>query len=125
VPEGERDTINDIELYFLPLKGHNSSVTKYADELERVKERLKAFYDGPDHKYKKHRWDMERARQAEYQLLADRLLRVVGGSIGERYDPNNPVLIGVGLGQFSTKSGLSSLHSTFLDFFIQKQIYFI
>ncbi|KAG9060844.1 hypothetical protein KI688_007913 [Linnemannia hyalina] len=63
---------------------------------------------------------MERARQYEYQLLADRLLGIVGGSIGRRYDPANPVLIGVGLGKFSIKSGLSSLDSTFLSFFVQK-----
>ncbi|KAG9071275.1 hypothetical protein KI688_008821 [Linnemannia hyalina] len=63
---------------------------------------------------------MERARQYEYQLLADRLLGIVGGSIGRRYDPVNPVLIGVGLGKFSIRSGLSSLDSTFLSFFVQK-----
>ncbi|KAG9062117.1 hypothetical protein KI688_006843 [Linnemannia hyalina] len=112
VPEGERDSISDIE-------GQDSIVINYVEELKRVEKRLKTFYGGLDHKYKNHRWDMERARQAEYQLTADQLLRTVGGSIGQRYDPCNPVLIGVGLGKFSTKSSLSSLHSTFLDYCIR------
>jgi hypothetical protein len=56
----------------------------------------------------------------EFQLIADQLLKIVGGGIGFRYDPSKPVLIGVGLGQFSTSSGLSSLHSSFLTYFIQK-----
>jgi hypothetical protein len=63
---------------------------------------------------------MERARQYEYQLLADRLLGIVGGSIGLRYDPANPVLIAVGLGKFLIRSGLSSLDSTFFSYFVQK-----
>ncbi|KAG0274828.1 hypothetical protein BGZ96_004069 [Linnemannia gamsii] len=117
--EGE-ETISEIETGLPPLKGEGASVINYSAELKRVEEKLLEFYGGRDNLYKRHKWDMERARQYEYQLLADRLLGVVGGSIGCRYDPANPVVIGVGLGKFSIKSGLSSLDSTFLSFFIQK-----
>ncbi|KAF9130560.1 hypothetical protein BG015_003986 [Linnemannia schmuckeri] len=71
--------------------------------------------------YKKHDWDLERAKHAEYQILAEGLLNVVG-SLGRRIEDNkdkDPILIGVGLGQFSSNSKLSSLHSTFLSYFIR------
>ncbi|KAG0074291.1 hypothetical protein BGZ92_003447 [Podila epicladia] len=61
---------------------------------------------------------MERAKQAEYQAIATSLLSIVGGSIGQHRDPANPVLIGVGLGQFKSIGRLTSLHSSFLDYFI-------
>ncbi|OAQ22580.1 hypothetical protein K457DRAFT_295811 [Linnemannia elongata AG-77] len=66
---------------------------------------------------------MRRARQAEYQAIAESLLGIVGGSLGRRVEDNkstDPILIGVGLGQFASKSRLSSLHSTFLSYFVQK-----
>lgn len=75
-------------------------------------------YNGQDHNYKKHHWDMKQARHMEYQLIADRLLKFVGGGLGIRSNPLNPVIIGVGLGKFGTKSGLSPLHSSFLSYFI-------
>lgn len=62
---------------------------------------------------------MEHARFIEYQVITDQLFNIVGGSSGCQRDPLNHVLIAVGLGQFSTKSGLSSLHSTFLKYFVQ------
>ncbi|KAF9382477.1 hypothetical protein CPC16_009322 [Podila verticillata] len=116
----EQETIAGIETGLPPLKGEGASVINYTAELRRVEERLLEFYVGRDHLYKRHKWDMERARQYEYQLLADRLFGIVGGSIGLVRDPENPVLIGVGLGKFSMRSGLSSLDSSFLSFFVQK-----
>ncbi|KAK3847075.1 MAG: hypothetical protein J3R72DRAFT_416918 [Linnemannia gamsii] len=85
-----------------------------------VEERLLEFYADRDHLQRWHQWDLERTRQYEYQLLADRLFGIVGGSIGTQRDLENPVLIGVGLGKFSMGSGLSSLDSSFLSFFVQK-----
>lgn len=63
---------------------------------------------------------MKRVRQYEYEIIADRLFRIVGGSIGRVRDPENHVLIGVGLGKFSMKNGFSSLDSSLLSFFIKK-----
>ncbi|KAG9320164.1 hypothetical protein KVV02_001784, partial [Mortierella alpina] len=60
----------------------------------------------------KHSWDSRRATEAKYAAAADQLLKMVGGSIGERGKYNN-VLFGNGLGKFSSTSGLTSLHSSF------------
>ncbi|KAG9061323.1 hypothetical protein KI688_007301 [Linnemannia hyalina] len=118
--DGQQVSISDIESRLPPLKGQGSSVINYVQELKRVEECLQKFYAGSGNLYKRQKWDMERARDYEYQLIANRLPGIVGGSLGERYDPSNPVLIGVGLGNFSITSGLSALNSTFLSYFIQK-----
>ena len=91
----------------------------YVEELKKVEARLLDFYTGNNHLYERHKWDMERARHAEYQAIANRLLGIMGGSIGRIKDDSVPVLIAIGLGQFGSKGRLSSLHSTFLKFFIQ------
>ncbi|KAG9067630.1 hypothetical protein KI688_012415 [Linnemannia hyalina] len=80
----EHRTIAGIETELPPLKGEGASVINYTAELRRIEERLLEFYAGPDQLYKRHKWDMKRARQYEYQLLANRLLGIVGGSIGPR-----------------------------------------
>jgi hypothetical protein len=117
--DGQQASISNIESRLPSLKGQGSSVFNYVQELERVEECLQNFYAGSGNQYKRHKWDMERARDYEYQLIADRLLGIVGGSFGRRYDPSNPVLIGVGLGEFSVRIGLPALNSTFLNYFIQ------
>ena len=119
-PDGEDESVHDIETRLPPLKGQRASVVNYVKELESVETRLLEFYSGSDNRYNRHVWDMQRARHIEFQLIADQLLKIVGGGIGLRYDPSKPALIGVGLGQFSTSSGLSSPHSSFLAYFIQK-----
>ncbi|OAQ27379.1 hypothetical protein K457DRAFT_33831 [Linnemannia elongata AG-77] len=121
-PEGEEESVAELESRLPPLRGQSGSVMNYVEELELVETRLKKFYAGDDNHYKKHAWDLERAKQAEYQALAERLLNVVGGSLGRRVEDNedkDPILFGVGLGQFSSNSKLSTLHSTFLSYFVQ------
>ncbi|KAF8927427.1 hypothetical protein BGZ47_002161, partial [Haplosporangium gracile] len=118
VPEGEQETIRDIETRSPPLKGPKASVMNYVKELERIEERLKAFCNGQNHNYKRRQWDMERARHMEYQLLAGRLLKIVEGGLGIPSNPLNPVIIGVGLGKFGIQNGLSSLYSSFLSYLI-------
>ncbi|KAG0038024.1 hypothetical protein BGZ82_001267 [Podila clonocystis] len=120
VPDGEQESICDIESKLPPLKGQGASVIKYIQELEMAEKRLLEFYSGSEDQYKRHKWDMERARSFEFQVIADRLFNIVGGSSGCQRDLSNHVLIAVGLGQFSTKSGLSSLHSSFLGYFVPK-----
>jgi hypothetical protein len=93
-----------------------------------MEERLKSFYSGDDNRFKRHDWDMNRAKQVEYQLMAERLLNIVGRSLGRRIEENktqDPILIGVGLGQFSSNTRLSSLHSTFLSYLIKTVTLFI
>jgi len=119
VPEGESNSISDIETSLPPLRGPDASVIGYVDKLRQVEKGLQAFYDSPDLRYKRHQYDMQRAKHTEFQLLAERLLNIVGGSSGRLKDPQDAVLIGIGLGDFQGRSGLTSLHSTFLDYFIK------
>lgn len=119
VPSGESNSVATVESLLPPLKGPTASVCGYVEELGKVEARLQEFYSGNNNRFKKHQWDMERARKAEYQAIADRLLGAVGGSIGRKKEESDPVLIGIGLGQFNSNSRLSSLHSTFLDFFVR------
>ncbi|KAF9107457.1 hypothetical protein BGX29_006324 [Mortierella sp. GBA35] len=119
VPEGETKSIADIESALPPLRGDGSRVVKYTAEL-KGENRLLEFYNGDNNRYKRYQWDLRRARQEEYSAIANRLLSIVDGSIGRIKDKSDPVLIGVGLGQFDSRIRLSSLDSTFLLFFIQK-----
>ncbi|KAI7831144.1 hypothetical protein BC939DRAFT_221104 [Gamsiella multidivaricata] len=118
IPAGQSNSIADIESCLPPIRGPEASVTNYIEMLEQVEDRLLNFYNGNNNRLNKHTWDMKRAKHIEYQAIANSLLRIVGGSIGERCKDDNPVLIGVGLGQFGSSSRLSSLHSSFLSYFV-------
>ncbi|KAI1297002.1 hypothetical protein EDD11_007315 [Mortierella claussenii] len=121
IPEDEEESVADIESRLPPPKGQSASVINYLEELGLVETRLKNIYAGNDNRYKKHEWDLERAKHAEYQALAERLPNVVGGSLGRRIEDNkdkDSILSRVGLSQLSSNSKLSSLHSTFLSYFI-------
>ncbi|KAG0369561.1 hypothetical protein BGZ54_009622, partial [Gamsiella multidivaricata] len=109
-------SIEQIESQLPPLRGPEASVTNYVARLEQVEDQLMEFYNGNNNRFKKNTWDMERAKHIEYQAIANSLLKIVGGSIGERC--KSPVLIGVGLGDFRSSKRLSSLHGTFLSYFI-------
>jgi hypothetical protein len=60
--------------------------------------------------------------------MAERLLAIMDGSLGRRLEDNtdnDPILIGIGLGQFMSNSRLSSLHSSFLEYFIKVVSFFL
>ncbi|KAI7820375.1 hypothetical protein BC939DRAFT_457798, partial [Gamsiella multidivaricata] len=116
VPEGQPQSIEQIESQLPPLRGPEASVTNYVARLEQVEDQLMEFYNGNNNRFKKNTWDMERAKHIEYQAIANSLLKIVGGSIGERC--KSPVLIGVSLGDFRSSKRLPSLHGTFLSYFI-------
>jgi hypothetical protein len=99
----------------------------YVRELQHVEGRLKAFYAGDDHVFQRIQWDHARARQMEYQAMAEGLLGVVGGSLGGRLEDNyDDDLISDRdwLGQFMSNSRLSSIHSSFLEYFIKTASFF-
>ncbi|KAF9117406.1 hypothetical protein BGX30_005523, partial [Mortierella sp. GBA39] len=54
IPDGEQESVGNIETRLPALKGQGASVVDYLEELEKVEERLLAFYVGSDHKFKKH-----------------------------------------------------------------------
>jgi hypothetical protein len=75
------------------------------------------FYNKPA--IKKNAWNAQRAKDEEFRLVADRLLRMVGESTGAKRQDDNFVIIGIGLGEFKSNSGLSSLHTAFCSYFVR------
>ncbi|GJJ76335.1 hypothetical protein EMPS_10900 [Entomortierella parvispora] len=53
-------------------------------------------------------------------MVANRLLELVGGSLGAKQEDGNKVIIGIGLGQFSSSMRLTTLHSSFETYFVQQ-----
>ncbi|KAF9565978.1 hypothetical protein EC968_003977 [Mortierella alpina] len=119
IPERSSRSVSDIESSLPPLRGQQGSMEKYVAEVEQVQTTLDGFYRD-NQVFKKHQWDHSKAKEGEYAIITDRLLKMVGGAIGEKAKPGNPFIIAVGLGDFSSSSGLTSLHSSFKNFFVQK-----
>ncbi|KAK5814307.1 hypothetical protein F5H01DRAFT_22909 [Linnemannia elongata] len=113
-------SIRTIESSLPPLRGANASFVDHIACRKANKSHLDTFYNGKKFRHKKYKWMAKKARQREFERLADSLLRMVGGSIGERKKDDAKVVIGIGMGRFTSTSGLSSLHGTFESYFIQK-----
>ncbi|KAG9063007.1 hypothetical protein KI688_004607 [Linnemannia hyalina] len=64
-------------------------------------------------------WNAQLAKEQEFSLAAGRLLRMLGGSIGAKRQDDNFVIIGIGLGDFKSHYGLSSLHTAFCSYFVR------
>ncbi|KAF9580644.1 hypothetical protein BGW38_002624 [Lunasporangiospora selenospora] len=60
------------------LEGEKSATSDYSRERNR---------------FKRHKFEMKRAKQAEYLKIANRLLGIIGGSIDRHEDNTTPVLI--------------------------------
>ncbi|KAF9918725.1 hypothetical protein FBU30_011288 [Linnemannia zychae] len=104
------ESINQIETSLPARIGSNASIAEYIAAEQKVKDQLSDFYGSVV--LKKYLWNARKARDEEYRLIANRLLEMVGGSLGARRKQSNKVIIGVGLGTFS-KMRLSSLHGSF------------
>ncbi|KAF9988784.1 hypothetical protein BGZ79_005084, partial [Entomortierella chlamydospora] len=118
VPDYAEHSIADIESRMPPLRGKDASVIEYFQELEQAQDHLDAFYNGNNLLYKRHLWDAKRAKKEEFRTVANRLLNAIGGSVGRQRAQEDNVVIGIGLGQFKSSSGLTSLHETFLAYFV-------
>ncbi|KAI8597232.1 hypothetical protein EDD21DRAFT_418911 [Dissophora ornata] len=105
-------SISSIETNLPHLRGPEASIKEYVGKLKDVEAHLDSFYNS-NMVLKKHRWNARKARDEEYLQIANRLFKLVGGSIGAKRKDSNKVVIGVGLGKFSTKTRLSSLHEPF------------
>ncbi|KAF9271681.1 hypothetical protein BGZ68_003203, partial [Mortierella alpina] len=106
--EGER-SIQDIEARMPTMRGEQANFEVLTSYLSKHPGQLQEFYG---RQYQKHAWDSRRAMEAEFAAAVDQLLHMVGGSVAKKRRPDNHVLFGIGLGQFSTKSGLTSLHGS-------------
>ncbi|GJJ78535.1 hypothetical protein EMPS_10894 [Entomortierella parvispora] len=92
VPIDAEESIADILRHLPPLHGPQASFTKYMQEMEKVAEKLDAFYGSQ--KYKKRHWDLKKAMEAEFAIMADRIMKSFGGSIGRRR-PDEKVLMAI------------------------------
>ncbi|KAF9918376.1 hypothetical protein FBU30_000231 [Linnemannia zychae] len=92
------------------------SITNYVKELEVVEARMIEFYSGGDNRYNRHLWDMKR------RVPDDRKSAPQGNRWWSWHSlrPFEACSHKRRSGQFSTNSRLSSLHSSFLDYFIPK-----
>ncbi|GJJ67737.1 hypothetical protein EMPS_00083 [Entomortierella parvispora] len=97
--------------------GPEASIKDYVRRLNEVEDQFQEFYGKAA--IKKHKWNARKARRQEFRTIANRLLGLVGGSIGARRDESNHVIIGIGLSSFSSKMRLSSLDGSFLAYFVQ------
>lgn len=113
-------SISTIESSLPPLCGANSNFTDHVECRNANKTYLDEFYNGKNFRFKKYKRMSKKARMMEFHQLADSLLRMIGGSIGEKKKEEDLVVIGIGMGQFTSTSRLSSLHGSFQSFFVQK-----
>ncbi|KAF9562940.1 hypothetical protein EC968_005044, partial [Mortierella alpina] len=119
LPEGASQSVSEIESGLPPLRGQEGSIVQHTAAMKNVEGTLDKLYN-EKLTFKKHAWDSKKAKEAEYAVITDRLLKIVGGTIGEKRKADNPVIIAIGLGDFNPASRLSSLHGTFRSFFINK-----
>ncbi|KAF9139634.1 hypothetical protein BG015_001956 [Linnemannia schmuckeri] len=110
-------SIREIEASLPARHGPEANIDDYVRREREVEAELDSFYGNVV--LKKHKWNASKARAQEYKLIANRLLQLVGGSTGAKRDKDNKVIIGVGLGKFSSKIRLSSLHESFQSYFVQ------
>ncbi|KAI8602384.1 hypothetical protein EDD21DRAFT_414030 [Dissophora ornata] len=115
VPIDGLSYISRIETDLPHRHGTQASINDYRNHLQDVEVHLESFYGNVVVK----KWNAGKARDEEYKLIADRLLRL-GGSTCVKREDSNKVVIGVGLGKSSAKSRLSSLHESFQSHFTQK-----
>ncbi|KAF9273789.1 hypothetical protein BGZ68_001207, partial [Mortierella alpina] len=113
-------TIKEIEENLPPLRGDDADVEGYVSRIKEVETTLVNFYSDQDRgSWKRHRFDLKKAFDEEYRMVADSLLRMVGGTSSAPRGEDNKVLIVIGLGDFGSNSKLSSLHSNFKTYFVE------
>ncbi|KAG9063534.1 hypothetical protein KI688_004418 [Linnemannia hyalina] len=79
--QGVLMSIAEIESELPPLQGKDASVIEYLKVPGQYQYQLDEFYNGDDMRFKRHRWDAERARDEEFKVVANHLLHLVGGPL--------------------------------------------
>ena|ERR1700731_1239939 len=90
----------------------------YTRKVIKAEPILCSFYGSK--RYKRLVHDNKTARHDEFDAATNALLKMAGGHIGRKQMPREEVLFAVGLGDFNTKTNLSSLHASFGAYFINK-----
>ncbi|KAF8920974.1 hypothetical protein BGZ58_004168, partial [Dissophora ornata] len=115
---GTGRTISEVESSLTPLRGEGASIRLHIEDRDMVEKDLDAFYNQSS--FCKHKWDAHRARQEEFSRVTNSLLKMVGGTIGEKRREDQNVVIIIGLAKFVAKNGPPSLDGSFQDFFVRK-----
>lgn len=108
-----------IESSLLPLHGATASFADHVESHKANQIHLDKFYNGKKFQFKKYKQMSKKAWAREFHQLADSLLCMVSGTISEKRMEGHKVVIGIGMGCFTSTSRLSSLHGTFESYFIQ------
>ncbi|KAF9967826.1 hypothetical protein BGZ70_008054, partial [Mortierella alpina] len=66
----------------------------------------------------KHKWDAQLSREEEFFKVAEGLLNMVGGFVGQPSQPHQHIVIAVGLAKFTASHGPPSLDSKFESYFV-------
>jgi len=111
------ESINDLELRIPPRRGHGADFVAHVNARRAISGQLHEFYNSP--RVMSRQYDARRAHEGEFSKITDQLLRMVGGSIGRRKDPDAKIVIGVGLGKFGPGSGLTSMDQAFASYFVR------
>ncbi|KAF9342905.1 hypothetical protein BGX34_007491, partial [Mortierella sp. NVP85] len=74
------ESIAAIERSLPSLRGPDASVAKYEHRLQQVGDNLEKFYNNSSNTVKRHLWDSQKAYRAEYAIITDKLLKMIGGS---------------------------------------------
>ncbi|KAF8925889.1 hypothetical protein BGZ58_000390, partial [Dissophora ornata] len=109
-------SISDLESALPPLRGEGSSFSEYVKARQKAEADLDKFYNNTN--YWKHAWDSKLSRQEEFSKVANGLLQMVGGSIGQPRMEHQKVVIAIGLAKFTATHGPPALHGSFEAFFI-------
>ncbi|KAG0295653.1 hypothetical protein BGZ98_001276, partial [Dissophora globulifera] len=124
LPESEdkdnKMSINSIESLMPVLRGRHANISAYFAYLQTCHDHLNSFYNGDKYQFQRHTWDAEKAMEEEFSKVTNSLLRAVGGSIGAKRDPDNKVVIAIGMAKFDWNKGLTSLDTSFRSYFINK-----
>ncbi|KAF9378215.1 hypothetical protein CPB97_009713 [Podila verticillata] len=113
-------SINAIESSMPALCGEHADGPAYFAYQQTHHDPLDSFYNGDEYRFKRHVWDAKKAKEEEYVRVANSLLHALGGSIGAKHDPDNKVIIAIGMSKFDWDKGLTSLDSSFQSYFVNK-----
>lgn len=95
-----------------------SASSEYASKRLLVQSVLQSFYASK--RFKRLAHDQKKARRGEFDVATNAILKMAGTHIGRHKMEKEDVLFAIGLGDFNTRTKLSSLHTSFSSHLICK-----
>ena len=91
---------------------------EHARQAKLAEPALKLFYGSKRFKRLSH--DMKKAKRGEFDVATNAILKMANCHIGRKKGEDEQVLFAIGMGDFNTHTRLSSLHTSFATYFINK-----